>query len=102
GVGTFVCDPPTAARSVTLTGFIEEMLSPNRLVIVREGSVRPPAHVAEFAKLAPDARLRLFEGTNHLAGGEPLVHLHYYYPTRFAKRLTAGMLSGATPPIKVL
>lgn len=102
GVGTFVATPATTARSVTLTGTIDDLLSPNRLVVVRDVHVVPPADVLDFAGLPPGTRLRLFEGTNHLAGGEPLVHLRYYYPQPFAARLTAAMLCGPTPPIKVL
>lgn len=102
GVGTFVADAGAATRSVTLTGYIEEVLSPNRLVIDREAVVRPPADVLEFAGLAPATKLALFEGTNHLAGGEPLVHLHYYFPPDVASHLSARALAGPTQPIKLV
>jgi GntR family transcriptional regulator len=102
GVGTFVAEPHASSRSVTLTGFIEELLSPNRLVLIREAVVRPPAEVLAFAGLPDDTRLKLYEGTNHFADGSPLVHLHYYFPDRVATYLSADALTGPTPAIKLV
>lgn len=102
GVGTFVRDDDRSTRSVTLSGYIDEVLSPNRLVLVREATIRPPADVRQFAQLPEDARLKLFEGTNHLADGAPLVHLHYYFPPEIGARLTGQALCGPTQPIRLI
>jgi GntR family transcriptional regulator len=102
GVGTFVRQSDQGTWSVTLTGLLEEVLSPNRLVVVREAVVRPPADVLEFAQLPTDTRLKLFEGTNHVADGAPLVHLHYFFPLPIGERLSAEALSGPTQPIRLV
>lgn len=102
GVGTFVADAKASTWSVTLTGFLEEVLSPNRLTLVRTATVRPAADVLDFARLPADTRLVLFEGTNHVADGGPLVHLHYYFPTWIGARLTGAMLSGSAHVIRVV
>jgi GntR family transcriptional regulator len=102
GIGTFVAESRQGARSVTLTGFIEEVLSPNRLEVHREATVRPPAEVSELAHLPLNTRLKLIEGTNHLVDGGPLVHLHYYFPLTIAQRLSSAALAGPMPPIQLV
>lgn len=102
GVGTFAVDARHSVRSVTLSGFIEEVLSPNRLTLVREESVRLPEAIADFAGARRDLPVRLFEGTNHLLDGSPLAHLRYYFPSEIAALLTGAALAGPLPPIKLI
>lgn len=102
GVGTFVNGGDESPWSVTLTGFLEEVLSPNRLVVERETIANPPADVLAFAKLPAGPRLKLFEATNYLPEGAPLAHLHYYFPLPIGERLSARALAGSTHVIKLV
>ena len=102
GVGTFAGGVEQNAKSVMLTGYIEEVLSPNRFVMMREAVVRLPAPIAEYAHLPGDMRVHLFEGVNYLADGAPLAHLCLYYPIDIGVHLSARALAGPLPPIKYL
>lgn len=102
GAGTFVGQPKDGLWSVTLTGIIEDVLTPNDLQIVREAMCRPPADVLRFAGLAPGLRLKLFEGTNRMPGDVPLVHVRYYFPKPIAALLAAEAFSGPVQAIKVV
>jgi len=102
GVGTFVREGQQDGWSVTLTGTLEEVLAPHRLAILREAMEAPPAEVLRFASLPAGTRLKLFEGTNYVASGTPLMHLHYYFPPGVGERLSAEGLSGATPPFRAV
>ncbi|MDR3536435.1 MAG: GntR family transcriptional regulator [Acetobacteraceae bacterium] len=102
GVGTFVEDADHSTWSVTLTGVLEDVLTPHHLTLARKAEVRPEPDVLVFAKLPPGTKLRLFEGTNHVESGMPLVHLRYYFPAWVAETLTAEALSGPTHAIKVV
>jgi GntR family transcriptional regulator len=102
GVGTFVSDDEPHPWSVTLTGVLEDILTPQNLEITREAVVCPPADVLAFAKLPENTRLKLFEGINHVGSGTPLVHLAYYFPDAIARSLSAEALSGPLQTIKVV
>jgi GntR family transcriptional regulator len=102
GVGTFVAKDGGAAWSVTLTGTIEDVITPSRLTILREEIATPPDDVRRFAKLPDAARLKLYEATNIIAGNVPLVHIRYWFPLDVAKALSAAALTGPTQAIKVV
>jgi GntR family transcriptional regulator len=75
-------------------------LSPNRLVVMREAIVRPPAELLQHARFPDDARLHLFEGVNYVADDAPLAHLRYYFPPDIGRHVSAAGLAGPLPPIK--
>ncbi len=100
GVGTFAAGPERQAKRVALTGYIEDLLSPNRLVVLREAIARPPAELLEHVQFADGARLHLFEGVNYVADNAPLAHLGLYYPPDIGRHLDAAGLAGPLPPIK--
>jgi GntR family transcriptional regulator len=102
GVGTFVAKDGATAWSVTLTGVIEDVITPSRLTILREEIEAPPDDVRKFAKLPDTARLKLYEATNTISGNVPLVHIRYWFPLDVAKTLSAAALSGPTQAIKVV
>ncbi len=102
GVGNFVRDSDRRSWSATLTGVLEDVLTPHRPEITREDLVCPPDDVLLFAHLPPDAQFKLFEGINYNEERRPLVHLRYYFPTDVAAKLTAGSLSGPLQAIKVV
>jgi GntR family transcriptional regulator len=102
GVGTFVATDSASAWSVTLTGTIEDVITPSRLTILREEISSPPDDVRRFAGLPEAAELKLFEATNTIAGNVPLVHIRYWFPLEVAKNLSAAALSGPTQAIKVV
>jgi DNA-binding GntR family transcriptional regulator len=99
GVGTFVRESRQSNWSVKLTGLLEEVLAPHRLVVVREALARPPADLLELAQLPPGTKMALFEGTNYASDGSPLMHLCYYFPPH-ARGLSASSLTGPTPPFR--
>ncbi len=100
GVGTFATGPERSSKQVTLTGYIDEVLSTNRLVVMRRALVRPPAELLEHVRIADHVRLQLFEGVNYVTDDAPLVHLRLYYPPDIARHVTAAGLAGPLPPIK--
>jgi len=102
GVGTFVSDDEPNPWSVTLTGVLEDILTPQNLEIVREAVLCPPADVLAFAKLPEKTKLKLFEGTNRVSHDTPLVHVAYYFPDAIARLLSATALSGPLQTIKVV
>lgn len=102
GVGTFVTDADRSRWSVTLTGVIEDILTPNDLDVVRKAVVCPEPDVLQFAGLPATTKLRLFEGVNYLASGTPLVHVRYYFPHWVANSLSVEALSGPKQAIKVV
>ena len=99
GVGTFVSEPDRIAWSVTLTGIIEDVISPTRMKIHGEKVAVPPADVLRFAGLPGGTRLKRFEGTNYADGRTPLLHAYYYFPEHVAKHLSAEALTGAVQAI---
>jgi DNA-binding GntR family transcriptional regulator len=101
GVGNFVSEDRQSTWSVTLTGVIEDVLTPSRLTIVSEKIAAPPADVLRFARLPPRTRMKLFEAANHIEG-VPLVHVRYHFPLAIAERLSAEALSGPLQAIKVV
>ncbi len=101
GVGTFVSKDRSSTWSVTLTGVIEDVLTPSQLTIVREAVAVPPPDVLRFAKLEAGTRMKLFEAANHV-DGVPLVHVRYHFPLPVAERLSAAALSGPMQAIKVV
>jgi GntR family transcriptional regulator len=101
GVGTFVSKDRSSTWSVTLTGVIEDVLTPSQLTIVREAITVPPLDVLRFAKLAMGTKMKLFEA-NNVIDGVPLVQVRYYFPLAVAERLSAAALVGPTQAIKVV
>ena len=102
GVGTFVAKDTATAWSVTLTGTIEDVITPSRLTILREGVESPPDDVCRFARLPETAKLKLYEATNTISGNVPLVHIRYWFPLDVADKLSAAALTGPTQAIKVV
>ncbi|MCC6198524.1 MAG: GntR family transcriptional regulator [Burkholderiales bacterium] len=100
GVGTFATGPERSGKQVTLTGYIDEVLSINRLAVMRQATVRPPAELLEHVRIPDHVRLQLFEGVNYMADDAPLVHLRLYYPPAIARYIDAAGLEGPLPPIK--
>lgn len=100
GVGTFATGPEQGSKRVTLTGYIDEVLSTNHLVVMKQATVRAPAEILEHVRIAGHMRLQLFEGVNYVADGVPLVHLRLYYPPDIARHVSAAGLAGPLPPIK--
>lgn len=102
GVGTFVAKDSATAWSVTLTGTIEDVITPSRLTILREEVATPPDDVRRFAKLGEGARLKMVEATNTISGNVPLVYIRYWFPLDVAKLLSSAALTGPTQAIKVV
>ncbi|MDE2515295.1 MAG: GntR family transcriptional regulator [Rhodospirillales bacterium] len=98
GIGNFVREKPRDAWSATLTGVLEEVLTPSDLHLRHEGDRIPPAELLDFAKLAPRTRLHCYEGVNYVAAsGAPVVHVTYYFPDWVAARLNAASLTAPIP-----
>jgi len=103
GLGSFVSDPREAVKSVTLTGYIDEVLPRNQVDVLSEAWTVLPAAIREFVRLPdPKAQFKRFEAVNHVAEGEPLDCVSFYFPERVGLRLAANDIAGPLPPIKVL
>jgi GntR family transcriptional regulator len=102
GVGTFVRAVERDRWTASLVGALDEVMPPQRLVLVRQGTTRPPADVLAFAGLPADERMRVFEATNHVASGAPLVHLHMYFPLPVGATMTGAMFAGGLPPPRLV
>lgn len=102
GIGTFVNDANPSTWSVTLTGVLEDILTPHHLDLAKKSEVCPEPDVLAFARLPAKTRLSMFEGVNYAASGTPLVTLRYYFPAWVAKGLSAKALSGPKHAIKVV
>lgn len=102
GVGTFVAAPDFSSWSSTLTGVIEDVITPVRLTIHADEMRRLPPDVARFAKLPQTTRMRCFEGTNHLERGAPLLYVSYYFPKTVASKISAEALRGPVQAVKLV
>lgn len=102
GVGTFVQDQSLATWSITLTGVIEDVITPVHLDISSD-ELRPlPADLARVAQLPASVEMRCFEGTNYIKPETPLLHVTYYFPPPIAARMTADALRGPVQAIKLV
>ena len=97
GVGTFVRPVERDRWTASLEGALDEVMPPLRLVLVRQGTLRPPADVLAFAGLPAEERMRMFEATNHVANGAPLAHLNMYFPLPIGARITGAMFAAGLP-----
>ena len=64
GVGTFVRPNDPDRWSITLNAPLDVVSPPNRLVLVRQATCKPPEDVLAFGGLPNDARMRVYEATN--------------------------------------
>lgn len=100
GSGTFISDADRMAKSVSLTGFIDDVLMLNRMQVLTEGKVRLPPHVASFARLDPEVLYRQIVGLNHINEGEPIVHIAFWFPPAVAPYVTVADIAGPLPTIR--
>ncbi len=101
GVGTFVSDPGRATKSVTLIGFIDEVLPHNQMQVLDEAMVPLPPRLRRFPGLGGGDWKRL-RAVNHVKPGEPLDYVNFYFPERLGQAVSAASISGELPPIKHL
>ncbi|HEX4882580.1 MAG TPA: GntR family transcriptional regulator [Casimicrobiaceae bacterium] len=102
GVGTFVRPVDPDRWTATLLATLDEVMPPQRLVLVRQGTVRPPADVLAFAGLPSEERMRIFEATNHVANGAPLAHLQMFFPLPLGAKMNGAMFAGGLPPPRLV
>jgi GntR family transcriptional regulator len=82
GVGSFVAEPRTGARSIALRGSLDEFLSgasvmePQRLSLTHEARNADAASILAPAADAPLTRIELVSQIN----GEPMAYLEIYFP----------------------
>jgi GntR family transcriptional regulator len=102
GAGTFISDPARQAKSVKLTGVLEDVLMLNRMQVVSDGWARLPDHLAAFAELDTTEPLRRVVGVNHLEPGAPVVHIAFWFPPGPAAMVTADEIAGPLPTIRLI
>lgn len=100
GAGTFINAAERIAKSVVLTGFIDDVLMLNRVTVLSEQWVPLPPHVAVFAEHAGSAEFKRIIGVNHVTDGEPIVHIAFWFPARIAERVSAADVAGPLPTIR--
>lgn len=100
GSGTFVSDAERMAKSVVLTGYIDDVLMLNRMTVLDERWAPPPHHVAEFAGIAEAQPFKRITGVNHITEGEPVVHIAFWFPPEIATRVAAADVAGPLPTIR--
>lgn len=103
GKGTFVKQAGPEARSLELTGSLQELITVGartraRVVEFRPG--RPPRDVAEAFALGPRAAALLIRRVRFTAS-EPLAYVVAWVPADLGKHLTRGRLE-TTPVLKLL
>lgn len=100
GSGTFISDAEHIAKSVVLTGHIDDVLMLNRMTVLGERWGSLPHHVAELAGEAADRPFKQITGVNHITEGEPIVHIAFWFPPDIATRVTAADVAGPLPTIR--
>jgi GntR family transcriptional regulator len=101
GSGTFIADADSIAKSVVLTGFIDDVLMLNRMQVLSEGWAPLPEHLARFAALDEGGEeFRRVTGLNHITEGEPIVHIAFWFPPAVAAHVTAADVAGPLPTIR--
>lgn len=100
GSGTFISDADRIAKSVVLTGFIDDVLMLNRMTVLAERWAPLPAHVAGFAQVHANVEFKQVVGVNHITEGEPIVHIAFWFPPAIADRVTAADVAGPLPTIR--
>lgn len=101
GVGSFVAEAAPLAKSVVLTGTIDQMLAPAKSLsrTVRGcRSVAPPEMVARTLGLAPATQVICFE-TLHLSAEEPFSFARLYFPEEIAPLVDEAAVTSTTPLI---
>jgi GntR family transcriptional regulator len=102
GVGTFVQEQSLANWSITLTGVIEDVITPVHLDISSDGLRPLPDDLARLADLATTTKMQCFEGTNLIKPETPLLHVAFYFPPPIAAQLSADALRGSVQAIKLV
>lgn len=100
GAGTFISDPDRIAKSVVLTGYIDEVLMLNRMTVLGERWTPLPDHVASFAQAEARHEFKEIVGVNHITEDEPIVHIAFWFPPTIATRVTAADIAGPLPTIR--
>jgi GntR family transcriptional regulator len=100
GSGTFISDAERIAKSVLLTGYIDDVLMLNRMTVLDERWSTLPHHVAEFAVDAGDGPFKQITGVNRITEGEPIVHIAFWFPPDIATRVSAADVGGPLPTIR--
>jgi GntR family transcriptional regulator len=100
GSGTFISDSERIAKSVVLTGYIDDVLMLNRMTVLSERWGSLPHHAAEFAAETADGPFKQITGVNHITEGEPIVHIAFWFPPDIATRVTAADVAGPLPTIR--
>jgi len=89
GVGSFVAEPKTGARTISLRGSLDEFLSgagvmePDRLSLTHDAQ---NAQAAAILNLPEDAQLTRIELVSRI-DGEPTAHLEIYFPHEVGRQL---------------
>ncbi|WP_270933540.1 GntR family transcriptional regulator [Falsiroseomonas oryzae] len=102
GSGTFIADAEHMAKSVVLTGFIDDVLMLNRMVVLASDRGPLPDHVARFAGLPETACCLRVVGLNHVTDGEPIVHIAFWFPPAIAARVSTADIAGPLPTIRLI
>jgi GntR family transcriptional regulator len=102
GVGTFARPTDPDRWTAMFDATLEDVLPPPRLSLLREATAKPPADVLAFAELPADQRMRMLEAMNHVPNGEPLAHLHLWFPLPLGEKVTGAMLGGPLPPPRLV
>lgn len=100
GSGTFISEAERIAKSVVLTGYIDDVLMLNRMTVLDERWAPLPRHVAEFAEGDALTPFKQIVGVNHISAGEPIVHIAFWFPPDIATRVTAADVAGPLPTIR--
>jgi GntR family transcriptional regulator len=104
GLGTFVAEPPSAQKMVSLVGSIHQALHYIKGLTYAQLSRRdvvPPPEIAEKLRLNDAQKARCLEATGYL-NDEPLVFANLYFPLQFGNLLAKEDFTTGTPVVHTL
>ncbi len=101
GRGTRVAHAEELVKSVSLTGYIDDVIPLNRHRVIDDLMREPPRAVSDLLHLPPGQPVRCIRTVNH-TGELPLSYSAFYFPPQTARHIAPEDFRGATPPIRVV
>lgn len=101
GRGTIVVQPEDAIKSITLTGYIDDVVLLNRHHVLDDEFRTLPAGIPALIRMPENERVRCIRTVNH-AGELPLSFSHFYFPPATEAFIKVDDFYGTVPPIKVV
>lgn len=99
--GTTVCGPEELVKSISLTGYIDDVIPLNRHRVIDDSMRIPPSAIRKILQTQEGKTVRCIRSVNY-SGGVPLSYTHFYFPAATAGLIEPADFSSATPPVRLI